>query len=100
MFASIAKSIEVTWPGEPEAASLRIAQRLSISLQRENARAILRRLADPSEQSVAIDQDEDMGAEDFWWGGQMRSPSPQWPPTTLVMLRVMPEFDARSQSGQ
>ena len=45
MLDAVAKSVEAVLPHEGEAASLRIAQRLSISLQRENARAIIRRLA-------------------------------------------------------
>ena len=40
----IAKHIASAWNMEEEVASLRIAQRLSVTLQRENARAVLRRL--------------------------------------------------------
>ena len=44
----IAKHVKAAWNMEEEVASLRIAQRLSVTLQRENARAILRRLYEPS----------------------------------------------------
>ena len=42
---NIARRQDATGSGGPEPASLRIAQRLSICLQAENARAILKRLA-------------------------------------------------------
>ena len=45
---TIAKHVSACWRGEAEVESLRIAQRLSCSLHRENARAILRRLHDPA----------------------------------------------------
>ena len=41
----IAKASAVVWPDEVEHASLRIAQRLSISLHRANSRAIMKRLS-------------------------------------------------------
>ena len=44
---TIAKHAGACWRGEVEVESLRIAQRLSCSLHRENARAILRRLQEP-----------------------------------------------------
>ena len=40
---SIAKQVSASWNDLPEAASLALAQRLSITLHRENARAVLRR---------------------------------------------------------
>ncbi len=43
----VASSMAAVWNERQESASLRVAQRLSCSLQRENARAILRRLAKP-----------------------------------------------------
>lgn len=44
---AIAKRAGACWRGEAEVESLRIAQRLSCSLHKETARAILRRLQDP-----------------------------------------------------
>ena len=44
----IAKSQSAAWLIGSESPSLRIAQRISIALHRENARAVLRRLAPPS----------------------------------------------------
>ena len=44
----IAKRAGACWRGEAEVESLRIAQRLSCSLHKETARAILRRLQDPA----------------------------------------------------
>ena len=43
---SMTKNISATWNEGTETTSLRIAQRLSTTLQRENARAVLRRLHD------------------------------------------------------
>ena len=43
----LAKLQAAAWSDGQEPASLRIAQRISCSLQRENARAVLRRLAPP-----------------------------------------------------
>ena len=41
----VAKGIAAVWREGDEAASLRIAQRISVSLHRENARAVLKRVA-------------------------------------------------------
>ena len=49
IFDAIAKALSATSPDSSEASSLRIAQRLSISLQRENARAIWKRVTDTTE---------------------------------------------------
>jgi hypothetical protein len=49
---SIAKHVSASWYTEGEAASLSIAQRLSISLHRENARAVLRRLQETAPDMV------------------------------------------------
>ena len=43
MLDFIARSVAASWSDNSEVASLRIAQRLSMTLHRENARAILRR---------------------------------------------------------
>ena len=51
VIGDIAKSVSAVSPDDIEAASLRIAQRLSISLQRENARAILQRLVEPCDET-------------------------------------------------
>ena len=45
---NIAKHITASWNDEHEAASLAIAQRLSVTLHRESERAILRRRREPS----------------------------------------------------
>ena len=45
---TIAKHVSACWRGEAEVESLRMAQRLLCSLHRENARAILRRLQEPT----------------------------------------------------
>ena len=58
---AIAKSVEAAYPNEAEPATLRIAQRLSISLQKENARAILRRLADASPAETGSADDSSLG---------------------------------------
>ena len=49
----IAKSQSAAWNEGQEPSSLRIAQRISCSLQRENARAVLRRLAPPASRPAA-----------------------------------------------
>ena len=46
----LAKAQVSAWSEGQEPASLRIAQRISCSLQRENARAVLRRLVPPSQE--------------------------------------------------
>ena len=43
----VAKVVSAVWREGDEATSLRIAQRISISLHRENARAVLKRVARP-----------------------------------------------------
>jgi hypothetical protein len=60
---TLAKSQSVAWQTGQEPASLRIAQRISISLHRENARAVLRRLAPPLAQAFpegwdGVDEEE------------------------------------------
>ena len=50
---TIARNAAARWNESPDTASLRIAQRLSMSLRRENARAILRRTAALYPNSVA-----------------------------------------------
>ena len=44
----LAKAQSAAWREGQEPASLRIAQRISCTLQRENARAVLRRLVPPT----------------------------------------------------
>ena len=44
---TIAKRVTAAWNTEGEVASLSIAQRLSTTLHRENARAVLKRLQEP-----------------------------------------------------
>ena len=51
---AIAKHTAAAWNLPHEEASLKIAQRLSMTLQRENARAILKRLGDPSPEPTAV----------------------------------------------
>ena len=46
---AVAKSISATQPKSNESASLRVAQRVSITLHRENARAIVKRLSEAAE---------------------------------------------------
>ena len=45
---AVAKHVSAVRYTEPDAESLSIAQRLSCSLHRENARAVLRRLQEPA----------------------------------------------------
>ena len=45
---AVARHVSASWYGEAEVESLRIAQRLSCSLHRENSRAVLRRLQEPT----------------------------------------------------
>ena len=52
---TIAKHVSSSWNQNGEAASLSIAQRLSATLHRENARAVLRRLQEPIGEEVAND---------------------------------------------
>ena len=49
----LAKAQSAAWAEGQEPSSLRIAQRISCTLQRENARAVLRRLV-PPELSPAV----------------------------------------------
>ena len=58
---TLAKAQSAAWLEGQEPASLRIAQRISCTLQRESARAILRRLAHPVSHPVAAG----WGGEDF-----------------------------------
>ena len=51
----IVKQLSASWCDDAETASLRIAQRLSATLHKENARAILRRLCPPEQAEVADD---------------------------------------------
>ena len=52
---AVAKHVTASWNREEEAASLSIAQRLSTTLHRENARAVLRRLQEPlSEAPISV----------------------------------------------
>jgi hypothetical protein len=54
IFDVIAKHVDAAWNTNAEAASLSIAQRLSTTLHRENARAVVMRLQDlPSDDEVA-----------------------------------------------
>ena len=54
------------WPDDEEAASFRIAQRLSISLQRANTRAIVKRLAEtPRDEEMPAVPDGEEG-DDLW----------------------------------
>ena len=48
----LAKAQSAAWREGQEPASLRIAQRISCTLQRENARAVLRRLVPPTARPV------------------------------------------------
>ena len=47
---------KTVWSDSPEPASLRIAQRLSICLQAENARAVLKRMSAPEEQGASEEE--------------------------------------------
>ena len=58
---TIAKQISATWNEDAAAASLLIAQRLSITLHKENSRAILRRL-----QEAPADQSPDLISPDWF----------------------------------
>ena len=61
----IAKHLTASWNTDGEVASLSVAQRLSTSLHRENARAVLKRLqATPSEEAPV---DDYAGAEESIW---------------------------------
>ena len=63
----LAKAIAATQPNSAESASLRIAQRLSITLQRENARAVLKRLAEHThEDGDVVGLIEEPQAEHLW----------------------------------
>ena len=58
LFDWISREIAVRHNEEPGSVSLKIAQRISIALHRENARAVLAREAEPESQShVAADWD-------------------------------------------
>ena len=48
MLGWVAQGVAAVWGDSVEAVSLRAAQRISISLHRENARAVMRRIAPPS----------------------------------------------------
>ena len=61
----VAKHVSASWNEDGEVASLSIAQRLSVTLHRENARAMLKRL-----QASAIEEphtDAYAGAEERFW---------------------------------
>ena len=47
---------KTVWSDSPEPASLRIAQRLSICLQAENARAVLKRMSAPEAQGASEEE--------------------------------------------
>ena len=60
----IARSVAAAWNEKPEVASLRIAQRLSTTLHRENARAILKRCR--AEESGDIADELLVGLPPLW----------------------------------
>ena len=64
---AVAKSVEAVLPHEGEAASLRIPQRLSISLQRENARATIQMLAALEHDSGELSSGEAPQLEPSLW---------------------------------
>ena len=51
--AWLAAGVAATKGSSPAGESLRIAQRISVTLQRENARAVLRRLGEPVDSAAA-----------------------------------------------
>ena len=45
----VAKTLAMSWNDQGESTSLKLAQRLSITLHRENARAVMKRMGSPLE---------------------------------------------------
>ena len=56
---AVAEAIATVHPNSSQSSSLQIAQRLSISLQRENARAVLKRVTDSHDDEVLPPADEE-----------------------------------------
>ena len=63
---AIVKRMTSVWNSEEEVASLRIAQRLSMTLQGENARAVLRRLGDAATAEAGLGGDFQTSEIDLW----------------------------------
>ena len=61
IFDGIAKTSTAVWPDDLEHASLRIAQRLSVSLHRASSHAIMKRISETAvgEENLIFDGEED-----------------------------------------